>query len=131
MSGPWDNVRISATTVASPGNVSGHITANGSGLRYDYNNTSAWDPTKFEDRLIQGECLAVEHTVSSLDYTILTNEKVKEILLKKLVDYMMDHGNIEFTKQEKYDEQAYVCRARIFVVPNSDVQLLRTLKKIK
>lgn len=57
--------------------------------------------------------------------------EIKKILMKKLVDEMMNKNHIEFTRQEDFLTHTMIFRARAFIVPNSSVQLLRVQGVIK
>ena len=57
------------------------------------------------------------------------NEIIKKNLVAKLVDKLMESNHIEFTKQPDPRDMSLTYRARIFAVPDTDIQLIRTAMK--
>jgi len=55
--------------------------------------------------------------------------EVKNRLISLMVREIMDANCIEFTKQQDYANDEIIIRARIFVTPNDDVQLIRKVQK--
>lgn len=94
------------------------------------------DPSMFDhymkDHQIQGQTVMAEY-VAAAD-TILgdhTLNAVKEILMKKLVEKMFEGKFIEFTQMTRHEINETVFRARIHVVPDTQVRIIRELINAK
>lgn len=82
---------------------------------------------------IQGQCLTITHhvTVSDTIYSNMHEDEIKRILVSKLAEEMYRQNLVEFTKTVDNKSFDNIFRARIFVVPDDQVRLLRTAKVIK
>jgi len=82
---------------------------------------------------IQGTPVVVNYMVdeySAMQGTVLTDEQIKQKLCAELIFEMFKLKLIEFTREKTvYGNIHY--RARIFAVPNTNVQLLREQGIIK
>lgn len=82
---------------------------------------------------VKGDMIAVEMTERDLFPLTSSmsndNEIIKKNLVAKLVDKLMESNHIEFTKQPDPQNMSLTYRARIFAVPDTDIQLIRTALK--
>ena len=129
----WGDLYASlATTVAS--NISGStigVNAMGSttGPLPPANGSSYNEAKPFTVDQIKGEMVTVELNPSKVWPNGVTEEGVKIQLIKDLLDELMKSNCIEFTKQVDPNTMDYIYRARIFAVPNTDIQTIRTAMK--
>ena len=79
------------------------------------------------DRTIQGQTIMAEYILPP-NYHGMTEAEIKGLLIEKLVHEMYKHKNIEFTRMESVDTDEMVYRARIHVVPDTQVRIIRELK---
>lgn len=106
----------------------------------DPNYPTQWRvPTDIDTELyrISGECFVTQLVIDELalqqwqvadaDLT----EEVKKRLCENLVQQLMKSKFIEFTHQRNMAENTKVFRARMYVVPDSQVRILREKKIIK
>jgi hypothetical protein len=109
------------------------IVNNGSGIT---RTPPAWvDPSVLEhfikDHVIEGQTVMVEHTypgnVGDGRYNV-TEDNIKQLLMDKLVVEMYKANHIEFTRMERYETNEMVFRARIHVVPDAQVRIIREIK---
>ena len=105
---------------------------------YYHNNNSFNSFVPQKDHLLKGEALIASLSISDFEMinmrALLTEDNflmdAKQKLMSLLVQKMFENNNIEFTKLEK-PEGGIIFHARIYVLPNSDVTLLRTNGIIK
>lgn len=57
-------------------------------------------------------------------------DHIKQTLVKLLVEQMIKEGFVEFTQADESDTMFRVIRARAYVAPDSQVKILRSLKKV-
>ena len=81
------------------------------------------------DHLIQGQMVTAEFTLTGLDKDRMTDDQIKSKLLFFLADEIMKRKCVEFTKQDDFASNVTVARARIFVTPDTNVKILREMKK--
>lgn len=81
------------------------------------------------DYPIQGQMLTTTLKMSPYEAEQMDDIEVKNRLISLMVREIMDANCIEFTKQEDYANDEIIIRARIFVTPNDDVQLIRKVQK--
>ena len=74
--------------------------------------------------IIQGEMLTALYTVPGVNR--INEDDVKKALIQYLADEIFNKNMIEFTKLSNHAQLMTEYRARIFVTPNDQVQLLRT-----
>lgn len=82
---------------------------------------------------IQGQCIVITHHVATSDtvYSNMHEDEIKRLLIAKLAEEMHRQNVVEFTKSVDPRTLEIVFRARIFVVPDDQVRLLRTSKVIE
>jgi hypothetical protein len=96
--------------------------------------THSFADSEFSIKPIQGEPVVVELVLneSELEWLQESERKIKHGLVQKLAEAMYESGKyIEFTRQELFNEQRIVFRARVFVTPGDVTQLLRVNNVIK
>jgi hypothetical protein len=81
------------------------------------------------DYPIQGKMLATSLTMSPYEAEQMGDHEMKTLLISQMVREIWDNNCIEFTKQQDYANDEVIIRARIFVTPNDDVQLIRKVQK--
>lgn len=74
---------------------------------------------------IKGRMLTVKREIDKRTLETLSDGDVKAALIGALIDEMRNSGLVEFTKEDMVREDKVVVRARVFVTPNEDVQVLR------
>jgi hypothetical protein len=79
---------------------------------------------------IQGQKIIADHNMSELQFLSAGETTVKEILVNKLAQSMFQGRCIEFTKMQDPVTHGYKFVARIFVVPDTQVRILREHKII-
>lgn len=82
---------------------------------------------KIVDHQITGQTIMAEYILPP-DYLSLKELEIKGLLIEKLVQEMYKASNIEFTQMRKVDTDEMVYRARIHVVPDTQVRIIRELK---
>lgn len=83
----------------------------------------------FVDHTITGQTLVVEHTYpGDVGDGRYTEDHIKKLLMDKLVDAMFKASYIEFTRMERHETNEMVFRARIHVVPDTQVRIIREIK---
>jgi len=85
---------------------------------------------------IEGQCVGV--TISIPEYVYIDiqeqetqHERVKKDLITALVQNMYKQNMIEFTKSQDIVSGEYIFKARVYVVPDSQVRILRVNGVIK
>jgi hypothetical protein len=79
------------------------------------------------DHEIQGQTIFAEYILPP-DYLGMTELEIKALLIEKLVHEMYSQKNIEFTQMKRVETDEMVYRARIHVVPDTQVRIIRELK---
>jgi len=89
-------------------------------------------PVTYVDHTIAGETVLAEY-ITTPSYKTLnqTDEEIKGLLIEKLIHEMYRTGKIEFTQMTRHDTDEKIFRARIHVVPDTQVRLIRELKSAK
>lgn len=91
-------------------------------IRTTASDTAMWGTT-LTDHAIKGKMVTVQHTANpAINFS---EKEIKEYLIEKLANGLMDQNVVEFTKLQKPDGSIDY-RARIFVTPNDQTQILRT-----
>jgi non-ribosomal peptide synthetase component E (peptide arylation enzyme) len=54
---------------------------------------------------------------------------IKERLASQIAAFMMQHGLIEFTQHKDPSSSAMMIRGRVYVAPDDQVRIIRTLKR--
>ena len=79
------------------------------------------------DHQITGQTIMAEY-IFPPDYLGMTELEIKALLIEKLVQEMYSQKNIEFTQMKRVETDEMVYRARIHVVPDTQVRIIRELK---
>ena len=79
------------------------------------------------DRTIQGQTIMAEYILPP-NYHGMTEAEIKGLLIEKLVHEMYRQKNIEFTQMKSVETDEMVYRARIHVVPDTQVRIIREFK---
>ena len=79
------------------------------------------------DRTIQGQTIMAEYILPP-NYHGMTEAEIKGLLIEKLMHEIYKQKHIEFTQMKKVDTDEMVYRARIHVVPDTQVRIIRELK---
>ena len=82
---------------------------------------------KVVDHRIIGQTMMAEYVLPP-DYLGMNQSEIKGLLIEKLVQEMYKASNIEFTQMRRVDTDEMVYRARIHVVPDTQVRIIRELK---
>ena len=80
-----------------------------------------------KDHEIQGQTIFAEYILPP-NYHGMTEPDIKGLLIEKLVHEMYRQKNIEFTQMKRMETDEMVYRARIHVVPDTQVRIIRELK---
>ncbi len=101
----------------------------------DLNRTPpAWiDPSVLshfiKDHEITGQTVVVEHTYpGDIGDGHYKEDHIKQLLMDNLVREMFKANHIEFTRMQRHETNEMVFRARIHVVPDTQVRIIRELK---
>ena len=86
-------------------------------------------PPASTDYIIQGKMLTTTLKMSPYEAEQMDDIEIKNRLISLMVREIMDNNCIEFTKQQDFANDEVIIRARIFVTPNDDVQLIRKVQK--
>ena len=81
------------------------------------------------DHEITGQTIFAEYILPP-NYHGMTEAEIKGLLIEKLVHEMYRQKNIEFTRMESVDTNEMVYRARIHVVPDTQIRILRQYNKV-
>ena len=79
------------------------------------------------DHTITGQTIFAEYILPP-DYLGMTELEIKALLIEKLVHEMYRQKNIEFTQMKRMETNEMVYRARIHVMPDTQVRIIRELK---
>jgi len=94
----------------------------------DIFNAQSNDPTRV--LRIQGWPVLADYVIDQIGID-LSDADIKYKLCEDLAIQLYHQNMIEFTKEFRPDTGKTHCRARIFAVPNTEVQLLRLQEIIK
>ena len=126
------NISGSTIGVNAIGNATGPLPpANGS----SYNEINPIAPGQYNEikpfnvAQIKGKMVTVELNASQQRHNAATDDGIKIQLIQDLLEKLMKSNCIEFTKQVDPNTMDYTYRARIFAVPNTDIQTIRTVIK--
>lgn len=84
---------------------------------------------------IRGEMIVVSHSISGLEASVdITpvndfKNKIKTILLEKLIEELKKSNSIEFTSVNDPRNNQTIFKARIFATPDNQVRILRKAGK--
>ena len=114
------------------------IVNNGSGITRPPPHLYPYDDTVLnhyiKDHEITGQTITVSSHIKHSDIDLASiagkdvQDGIKRGLLKLLVEKLFESCMIEFTRQEQVTEDATFFRARIHVVPDTQVRIIRELK---
>jgi hypothetical protein len=95
---------------------------------YDWKN----EPIDFHDYVIKGEMIIASMIMKSFHTFDMSDSErkahIKETLAKELAHYILENKMVEFT-QIKDPSDDITVKARCFLVPSSEVQLIREILK--
>ena len=112
----------------------GHGGGGGSGILNNGSGITKVSSRMVVDHEITGQTITVGYQVSHAEMlkSASTPEDVKygikKILIGKIAEKLFESNMIEFTQQEQVTEDATMFRARIHVVPDTQVRVIRELK---
>lgn len=109
---------------------------------YDGSNSitsNIFTPNNFIEHTIQGECLYAEHRISDFEAQRIGldrlpdahEEEIKKELTLRIAEELRKSKKIEFTRSYSPETNDYVFRARVFVVPDNNIKILREAKIVK
>ena len=104
--------------------INGTVTGN---LAWDpmYNTITSSNTSVMPPNMIQGEMLVVSLEFDQDAVTMIGKDAVKRQLAEKLAAGIVEHKMVEFTQMTDPINFKTIVKARIFLVPSDDVQLLR------
>ena len=79
------------------------------------------------DRTIQGQTIMAEYILPP-NYHGMTEPEIKGLLIEKLSHELYKQKHIEFTQMKRVETDEMVYRARIHVVPDTQVRIIREFK---
>jgi len=97
----------------------GGVGGGGSGYAGSYTNNTS------EDQVIQGKMLTVTTVIKQYDWEILPEDQIKRKMVYELAEEMAKSNMVEFTKQIDHATHCINVRARCFMVPDTQVRILR------
>jgi hypothetical protein len=101
---------------------------------YPNHTHNPWDPTDFRDYIIKGEMIVTSLIFTEYDALILTESerkaRIKEKLAIQLAEYILENKMVEFTQMTDHVTGDITVKARCFLVPSSEVQIIRDILKI-
>ena len=97
----------------------GGVGGGGSGYAGSYTNNTS------EDQVIQGKMLTVTNVIKQYDWEILPEDQIKRKMIYELAEEMAKSNMVEFTKQIDHATHCINVRARCFMVPDTQVRILR------
>jgi hypothetical protein len=81
----------------------------------------------FVDHVIEGQTIMAEY-VFPPDYNGMNESEIKGLLIEKLSHEMFKTKCVEFTRMERHETDETIFRARIHVVPDTQVRIIREIK---
>lgn len=118
--------------------VGGGIVNNGNGITRPPPHLYPYDDSVLnhfiKDHEIQGQTITVEHITpiySDIAFSKEDEAKVKATLIDKLMQELFKAKCIEFTRMKAADSDEVIYRARVHVVPDTQVRIIRELKNAK
>jgi hypothetical protein len=79
------------------------------------------------DHEITGQTIFAEYILPP-NYHGMTEAEIKGLLIEKLVHELYKQKHIEFTQMKRMETDEMVYRARIHVVPDTQVRIIREIK---
>jgi len=99
----------------------------GSGIVNNGNGITKVSSRMVVDHEITGQTIFAEYILPPNCHG-MTEAEIKGLLIEKLVHEMYRQKNIEFTQMKRVETDETVYRARIHVVPDTQVHIIRELK---
>jgi hypothetical protein len=100
---------------------------------YPTHTHNTWDPNNYHDYAIKGEMILASLTFTDYDSLNLTESeqkaRIKEKLTRQVAEYILANKMVEFTQMTDPSTGDKTVKARCFLVPSSDVQLIRKILK--
>ena len=81
----------------------------------------------FVNHTITGQTIMAEYILPP-NYHGMTESEIKGLLIEKLMHEMYRQKHIEFTQMKRVETDEMVYRARIHVVPDTQVRIIREIK---
>ena len=78
---------------------------------------------------IQGKMITAKLEIDERTAVTMDDVALKNKILNMLLNELISAKCIEFTKQQDFANDEVIIRARIFVTPKDDVQLIRKVQK--
>jgi hypothetical protein len=78
---------------------------------------------------IQGQMLTASLKMTPYEAEQMDEHEMKTLLVSQMMREIMDANCIEFTKQQDFANDEVIIRARIFVTPKDDIQVIRKVLK--
>jgi hypothetical protein len=103
----------------------------------------AWNqnnPTDFfpnintHEYAIQGKMVVASYRITSLkaiEMTADVKDEIRKTLIHQIADYVLQNKLVEFTQITDPVTLDLLVRARCFITPNDNVQILRSLHKVE
>ena len=98
-------------------------------LPYKYNEVIEFETV---DHAIQGKMVVCHMQFDDVDVRRLPGSEVdfiRQSIVSKIGEFMIDNKLVEFTQQQDVMTGKTMIRARVFVTPDEQVRLIRTLKR--
>ena len=93
------------------------------------NSFDSFSPMEWDDYAIKGRMVVASLVFDESKMIHMSKDEIKKNLAVQLADEMLSGSYIDYTQSNDLINLSVMVRARAFVLPNGDVQLLRTLKK--
>ena len=105
----------------------GHGGSGGSDILSNGSGVTKVSSRMVVDHEITGQTIFAEYILPP-NYHGMTEAEIKGLLIEKLVHELYRQKNIEFTQMKRMETEEMVYRARIHVVPDTQVRIIRELK---
>jgi hypothetical protein len=97
-------------------------------------NGAAWDPNNVVEYVIKGEMIVVSYKIKEWDTLVkpvkpLDKDDIKKILAGQVAEYILENKMVEFTQSKEPSTGDTIVRARCYLVPSSEVQIIREILK--
>jgi len=96
-------------------------------------DAAVWNPQAVKDNLIKGKMVLVSLKYTEYDALNLTEAerkaRIKEKLTKQLAELILETKMVEFTQMIDPSTGDKTVKARCFLVPSGEVQLIREILK--
>jgi hypothetical protein len=99
----------------------------------NYPTHNTWDPNNYHDYVIKGEMVLASITFTVYDALNLTESeqkaRIKEKLARQVAEYILENKLVEFTQMTDSVTGDKTVKARCFLVPSGEVQIIREILK--